>query len=111
MYQLGRMMVTAVSAATLLVGPVGLVGPAAADHDWGGGDCDWSGQCYGGDEYEHDYSNRDHNRNRGRERGAFSPGPFDDSPVTIGPVCMPGSTCHFEPRPQEGGSGSGGGTG
>lgn len=52
----------------------------------GGGDCDWSGQCGGGDEYRHDYSNHDRNRNRQRDRGAFSPGPFRDSPVVI---CAP----------------------
>lgn len=40
----------------------------------------------GGYEYRHDYSNHDRNRNRNRDRGAFSPGPFRDSPVVI---CAP----------------------
>jgi hypothetical protein len=66
-------------------GPIQLV-----SHDYDGGydegDCDWSGQCGGGDEYNHDYSNHDRNRNRNRDRGALSPGPFRDSPVTI---CAP----------------------
>lgn len=30
-----------------------------------------------------DYSSRDRHRNERRNRGAFSPGPFDRSPVTI----------------------------
>lgn len=78
--------------SVLGIGVLGIgAGTAYADHDWGG-DCDWSGQCYGGDEYRHDYSNHDRNRNRNRERGAFSPD-FDRSPVTI---CMPNSTCHFD---------------
>lgn len=51
-----------------------------------GGDCDWRGDC-GGQEYDQNYGSRDdRNRNRNRDRGAFSPGPFRDSPVTI---CLP----------------------
>lgn len=48
------------------------------------------------------YDDRDSHRNensRGRDRGAFSPGPFDDSPVDAfnnNVVCLPGSTCHFD---------------
>lgn len=56
-----------------------------ASHYDDGGDCDWSGDC-GDDSYRHDYSNHDRNRNRNRDRGAFSPGPFRDSPVVI---CAP----------------------
>jgi hypothetical protein len=57
------------------------------DHDgWDEGDCDWRGDC-GGQEYDQNYGSRDdRNRNRNRDRGAFSPGPFRDSPVTI---CAP----------------------
>lgn len=77
----------------------GGAGPAFADHDYR--DCDWDGNC-GGQEYDQNYGSRDdRNRNRNRERGAFSPGPFDDSPVTIGPICMPNSTCTFEPPPED----------
>jgi hypothetical protein len=68
---------------------LGRVQLASHGYDGGyddGGDCDWSGQCGDGDEYRHDYSNHDRNRNRNRDRGAFSPGPFRDSPVTI---CAP----------------------
>lgn len=53
----------------------------------------WDGECYdgGGDgysqRYDQNYGSRDdRNRNRRRNRGAFSPGPFQDSPVTI---CLP----------------------
>lgn len=84
-------------AGTLMVG---LAGPAYAYHDYQGrdrhggysysdgdddGNCDWNGDC-GGNYYRHDYSNHDRNRNRNRDRGAFSPGPFRDSPVII---CLP----------------------
>lgn len=38
-------------------------------------------QCYD-EEYDYDYGNKGDN-SRNRERGAFSPGPFDRSPVDI----------------------------
>lgn len=45
------------------------------------------GDEYGGGDYDNRYgSEDDRNRNRNRDRGAFSPGPFRDSPVTI---CAP----------------------
>lgn len=67
-------------------------------------DPEW-GDCYRG-EYEQDYSSNDRNRNRERNRGAFSPGPFDRSPVDAfngNTVCLPGSTCYSdrEPPPDE----------
>lgn len=50
-------------------------------------DCDPSWDNCGGQEYDQNYGSRDdRNRNRNRDRGAFSPGPFRDSPVTI---CAP----------------------
>lgn len=73
------------------------VAPArfVASHD-DGGECwdeyDCRGREYGdGDgysqRYDQNYGSRDdRNRNRNRDRGAFSPGPFRDSPVTI---CLP----------------------
>lgn len=69
-------------------GPIQLVSHryGGGGYDDGGGDCDWNGRCSDGDEYRHDYSNHDRNRNRNRDRGAFSPGPFRDSPVVI---CAP----------------------
>lgn len=54
-----------------------------------GGDCDWNGDC-GDDSYRNDYSSNDRHRNERRNRGAFSPGPFDRSPVTI-IICPPGT--------------------
>lgn len=65
-----------------------------AYHDGGGyddGECwdsyDCEGRGYGRDRYDQNYGSRDdRNRNRNRDRGAFSPGPFRDSPVTI---CLP----------------------
>lgn len=62
-------------------------------------DCYEYGDC-GGDEYRHDYSSRDRNRNRGRDRGAFSPGPNDDS-FNGNTVCLPGSTCYTDGRRDE----------
>lgn len=45
--------------------------------------------------YDQNYGSRDdRNRNRNRDRGAFSPGPFRDSPVTI---CLPNS-CNSDGR-------------
>jgi hypothetical protein len=74
-------------------------GSAWANHD--DRDCDWEGNC-GQQEYRHDYSNHDRNRNQHRDRGAFSPGPFDRSPVdAFNNLCMPGATCYYEPRPSE----------
>lgn len=61
-------------------------------YDDGGDNGCWNGECYdGGDgysqRYDQNYGSRDdRNRNRNRDRGAFSPGPFRDSPVTI---CLP----------------------
>lgn len=64
-----------------------------------GGDCwdeyDCRGREYGPgdsrDRYDQNYGSRDdRNRNRHRNRGAFSPGPFDRSPVTI-IICPPGT--------------------
>lgn len=50
------------------------------------GNCDWDGDC-DGQRYDQNYGSRDdRNRNRNRDRGAFSPGPFRDSPVVI---CAP----------------------
>lgn len=68
-----------------------------------GGDCDWQGDCgdgsYSGGDYGH---NRRDDRNR--NRGAFSPGPFDRSPVdAFNRICMPGATCYYgDPPPEEG---------
>lgn len=68
-----------------------------------GGDCDWEGNCgdgsYSGGDYGH---NRRDDRNR--NRGAFSPGPFDRSPVdAFNRICMPGATCYYgDPPPEEG---------
>lgn len=56
---------------------------------------------YGGGYYEDEdnWGGEDRNRNRGRDRGAFSPGPFRDSPVdAFNNVCMPGATCHYDDR-------------
>lgn len=66
-----------------------------ASHDYGG-DCDRD-DC-GGQEYDQNNGSRDdRNRNRDRNRGAFSPGPFDRSPVdAFNNVCMPGATCHYD---------------
>lgn len=71
---------------------------ASHEYDGGGyddgGDCDWEGDC-GGQRYDQNYGSRDdRNRNRNRDRGAFSPGPFRDSPVTI---CLPNS-CNSDGR-------------
>lgn len=76
-----------------LLGRIQLV---SHDYDDGDGDCDWRGDC-GGQEYDQNYGSRDdRNRNRNRDRGAFSPGPFRDSPVdAFNNVCMPGATCHY----------------
>lgn len=80
-------------AASLLV-----AAPASAYHDgdryghggYDNGDCEWSGDC-GGQNYDQNYGSRDdRNRNRHRNRGAFSPGPFDHSPVII-TICPPGT--------------------
>lgn len=91
-----RMLGLTMTGALLL----GLAGPAYAYHDYQGRDRhggysydddgydDDGGDSgdYDGNSYRHDYSNHDRNRNRNRDRGAFSPGPFKDSPVTI---CLP----------------------
>lgn len=58
--------------------------PAFADHD-------------GGDRYG---SEDDRNRNRNRDRGAFSPGPFRDSPVTI-TICATPDSCPQNPPPEQ----------
>lgn len=50
------------------------------------GYCDDEGDGYS-QRYDQNYGSRDdRNRNRNRDRGAFSPGPFRDSPVVI---CAP----------------------
>lgn len=49
-------------------------------------DPEW-GDCYQG-EYEQDYGSYDRNRNRERNRGAFSPGPFDRSPIDFSGSCF-----------------------
>lgn len=60
-------------------------------------------QCYS-QEYDYDYGNRGDN-SRNRERGAFSPGPFDDSPVdAFNNACLPGATCYYERNPDGQGS-------
>lgn len=58
-----------------------------------GGDCDWDGDCGGYDNgdrntgYGSDYGgNRRDDRNR--NRGAFSPGPFDRSPIDFSYSCI-----------------------
>jgi hypothetical protein len=61
---------------------------APAYHERDEGDCDWSGDC-GDDSYHNEYGNRG-DQNRRRNRGSFSPGPFDRSPVTI-IICPPGT--------------------
>jgi hypothetical protein len=68
-----------------------------ANHEY----CEDNGDCYSQD-YDQNYGSRDDcNRNRNRERGAFSPGPFDDSPVdAFNNLCMPGATCYYQP-PEE----------
>lgn len=85
-----------VLAASLLA-----AGPARAYHDDGdrygrdngdgyyrdGGDCDSNGDC-GEHDYRQDYGSYDRNRNRGRNRGAFSPGPFDRSPLDFRNACI-----------------------
>ena len=79
--------------AALVVGM--FPGTSFANHDR---DCDWEGNC-GQQDYRHDYSNHDRNRNRDRDRGAFSPGPFKDSPVDAfngNTICLPGSTCYSD---------------
>lgn len=52
-----------------------------------GGDCEWEGDCGGQYSSGGDYG---HNRrdDRHRNRGAFSPGPFDRSPVDFSNSCI-----------------------
>jgi hypothetical protein len=79
------------------VGGLGRVQLVNHEYDDGGGDngC-WDGECYdrgdsyGNGRYDYDYGSHDRRRNERRNRGAFSPGPFDDSPVTI-IICPPGT--------------------
>lgn len=69
-------------------------------HEYGGCDPSWD-DC-SGDSYENDWGGSDRNRNRGRDRGAFSPGPFRDSPVdAFNNVCMPGATCSYDGQRDE----------
>lgn len=71
--------------------------------EWG---CEEEGGYYGEDRgYGGGYSGGDygHNRrdDRNRDRGAFSPGPFDDSPVDAfngNVICLPGSQCRPDDR-------------
>lgn len=85
---------TAVAVAAALVLAVPAM-PAQASHQ-GGRYGDERERCYDSDgcndqEYDQNYGSRDdRNRNRDRNRGAFSPGPFDRSPVTI-IICPPGT--------------------
>ncbi len=59
------------------------------DHEYDDGGYYDDGGQYGGERGD-DWNNEDYNRNRGRDRGAFSPGPFRDSPVSI-IICPPGT--------------------
>lgn len=77
-----------VIAGTLL----GVPGPAFADH--------YGGDEYGGGDYENDYGSEGDN-SRGRDRGAFSPGPFTDSPVTIWICAVPDSCPQNPPAAEE----------
>ena len=67
---------------------LGLVRVELVSHEYDdGGYYEDGDEGYGGGQnYEDQWSNEDRNRNRNRNRGAFSPGPFRDSPVTI---CLP----------------------
>lgn len=87
-----------VSTAAIIFLGCSIPSPVLADHDYRGSDC-YDGECYS-QEYDQNYgSGDDRNRNQGRERGAFSPGPFDDSPVdAFNNLCMPGATCHYGPE-------------
>lgn len=51
-------------------------------------DCDPSWDDCGDNDYRQDYGSEDRNRNRHRNRGAFSPGPFDRSPIEMHDVCI-----------------------
>jgi hypothetical protein len=70
--------------------------------------CGYDYECsergdYSGDQ-EYDQWNSDQRNHNGRERGAFSPGPFDDSPVDAfngNTICLPGSTCTPDDRQRE----------
>jgi len=77
-------------AATSLI-PTG----ALADHEY-------EERCgrYGCNEYDYDYGNRGDN-SRGRERGAFSPGPFDRSPVDFSGSCISLNCSGREDRQEE----------
>lgn len=92
---------TAALTVGLGVGP-GLV-PAYADHEYGGydGGCDGGGYCA-----EEDNRGDCRNSEGPCEDNDFSPS-FDKSPVEdsfkIGPVCLPGSTCHFDGDGNQGG--------
>ena len=64
-------------------------------------DCEDGQGDYGG--YGSDYG---HNRrdDRNRNRGAFSPGPFEDSPVDAfngNTICLPGSYCTPDDRQRD----------
>lgn len=61
------------------------------------GYCDGDDGDDGGQRYDQNYGSRDdRNRSRNRNRGAFSPGPFDRSPVdAFNNLCMPGATCNY----------------
>lgn len=66
---------------------LGLVRVELVSHEYddGGG---YEDDYEGGQNYEDQWSNEDRNRNRGRNRGAFSPGPFDRSPVDFSGSCI-----------------------
>lgn len=90
--------VVLVVLALALIGLFAVCTPGEDDHSLGrsqvayherdDGDCDWNGDC-GDDSYHNEYGNRG-DQNRRRNRGSFSPGPFDRSPVTI-IICPPGT--------------------
>lgn len=84
-----------IAVAMLLSNLIIPTGTAWANHDEGY--CDDNGDCYS-QNYDQNYGSRDdRNRNRNRDRGAFSPGPFRDSPVdAFNGVCMPGATCYYD---------------
>ena len=84
----------AVSVGILaLVGLLAVCGPGGDDRGLGRAQVAGHEECSdddcGGYRQDYDQWNQDdRNRNRGRNRGAFSPGPFDRSPVEMHDVCV-----------------------
>lgn len=71
-----------------------------ASHEY----CDEQYEDCRGYNQEYDQWNSDQNNHNRRNRGAFSPGPFDDSPVDAfngNTICLPGSTCYTDDRRRE----------